>query len=156
MHLAFTTLVIALAGAVQATPAAAATAVTPTIDLVSVDAKVHVVDLSKDSVTEHPNVTLGTGGADTVGAIYPATLFLCRTSGCGSCTGYDLSIQPHNTCLGPGFNFVSAYINQPSNQGLPYAVYTGPVGCGSFAQLPLVNTCYNAANYIGADFELTP
>ena len=156
MHLAFTTLVIALAGAVQATPAAAATAVTPTIDLVSVDAKVPVVDLSKDSVTEHPNVTLGTGGADAVGAIYPATLFLCRTSGCGSCTGFSLDGMTHNVCFDGGFSFVSMFISQPSNQGLPYAIYTGPLGCGSFAQVPVVNTCYNALNYIGFDWVLTP
>ncbi|RPD76931.1 hypothetical protein L226DRAFT_433016, partial [Lentinus tigrinus ALCF2SS1-7] len=108
------------------------------------------------SVSPHGNVTAGAAGVHTssADAIYPATIFVCRALGCGSCTGYDLSIQPHNTCLVPGFTFVSAYINQPSNQGLPYAVYTGPSGCGSFAQIPLVNTCYDASNYIGADFKL--
>ena len=158
MLFTLTSLALALVGAVQANPVVRETSLTATVDGVSAANGIPVATLELGSVSAHGNVTVGAEGlhASSADAIYPATIFVCRALGCGSCTGYDLSIQPHNTCLGPGFNFVSAYINQPSNQGLPYAVYTGPVGCGSFAQLPLVNTCYNAANYIGADFELTP
>ena len=141
----------------QANPVARETTLTPTVDAVSAANGIPVATLELGSVSAHGNVTVGAAGvyASSADAIYPATLFVCRALGCGSCTGYDLSIQPHNTCLVPGFNFVSAYINQPSNEGLPYAVYTGPTGCGSFAQVPVVNTCYDASNYIGADFKLT-
>ncbi|RPD58773.1 hypothetical protein L227DRAFT_601766 [Lentinus tigrinus ALCF2SS1-6] len=156
MLFALTTLALALVGTVHANPVARST-LTASVDSVSASKDIPVVSLDLGSVSPHGNVTVGTAGVHTssADAIYPATIFVCRALGCGSCTGYDLSIQPHNTCLGPGFNFVSAYINQPSNQGLPYGVYTGPTGCGSFAQIPQVNTCYDASNYIGADFKLT-
>ncbi|RPD58775.1 hypothetical protein L226DRAFT_576905 [Lentinus tigrinus ALCF2SS1-7] len=158
MLFSLTTLALALLGTVQATPVAPATSITPLVDLVSADEKIPVLDLTKDSVSAHPNATLGTMPGKTGGAdqIYPASLFFCRSTGCGSCTGYDLSIQPHDVCLTPGFNFVSMFISQPSNEGLPFAIYTGPSGCASFAQVPVVNTCYNAVNYIGWDFELIP
>ncbi len=159
MLFTFTTLAIALAGTVQATPVAADTTLTPTVDAVSAANGNPIVDLILGSVSAHANSTgVGKGGphADSSLAVYPATIFLCKESGCGSCTGYDLGIQPHQTCLVPGFNFMSVTINQPSNQGLPFGVYTGPIGCSTFAQVPQVNTCYNANNYIGWDFKLTP
>ncbi|KAI0699610.1 hypothetical protein C8T65DRAFT_298927 [Cerioporus squamosus] len=160
MLFTFTTLALALIGTVEATPVAASgTAVTPFVDGVNAAASVPVLPgLALGSVATHGNVTVGKDGvhSDSVNAVYPASIFLCRSTNCGSCTGYDLSIQPHSTCLTGGFNFVSVFINQPSNQGLPFAVYTGPAGCASFAQVPVVNTCYNANNYIGWDFELIP
>ncbi|RPD59136.1 hypothetical protein L227DRAFT_576362 [Lentinus tigrinus ALCF2SS1-6] len=158
MLFSLTALALALLGTVQATPLARATTLTPLVDSVSADSSIPVLDLHKDSVSAHPNATLSTGAAksDAADQIYPASLFFCRSTSCGSCTGYDLSIQPHETCLTPDFDFVSIFISQPSNEGLPFAIYTGPVGCGSFAQVPLVNTCYNAVNYIGWDFELIP
>ncbi|KAI0683283.1 hypothetical protein C8T65DRAFT_784445, partial [Cerioporus squamosus] len=143
----------------QATPVAASTTLTPIVDAVSAASGIPVASLELGSISAHANsTTVGQGGAhaDAGDAIYPATIFLCKESGCASCTGYDLSIQPHQTCLAPGFNFLSVHINQPSNAGLPFGVYTGPIGCSSFAQVPAVNTCYNAANYIGWDFKLTP
>ncbi|TFK88016.1 hypothetical protein K466DRAFT_598996 [Polyporus arcularius HHB13444] len=157
MLFTFVTLALALLSAVQATPVASGTTVHPVVDSVSADGTLPVVGLALGSAGVHGNVTVGTSGVhgDSVNAVYPATIFLCRSTGCGSCTGFDLSIQPHQTCLTGGFNYVSAFINQPSNQGLPFAVYTGPSGCGSFAQVPVVNTCYNA-NYVGWDFELLP
>ncbi|RPD58770.1 hypothetical protein L227DRAFT_176559 [Lentinus tigrinus ALCF2SS1-6] len=154
MLFSLATLALAFVGAVQAVPVT--DTLTPTVDSVSVDAAT-VLDLSLGSVSPKGNVTVGKDGVhvDAASATYPATLFLCRSSSCGSCTGYDLSIQRHNTCLTGGFNFYSMYISQPSNSGLPYAVYTGPSGCGSFAQVPAVNTCYRT-NYVGWDFELIP
>ncbi|RPD58786.1 hypothetical protein L227DRAFT_601772 [Lentinus tigrinus ALCF2SS1-6] len=156
MLFSLTTLALALLGTVQATPVAPATSVTPFVDFVSADSSIPVLDLHKDSVSAHPNATLGTGKSSGADQIYPASLFFCRSTGCGSCTGFDASIQPHQVCLTPGFNFVSMFISQPSNEGLPFAFYTGPVGCASFAQVPVVNTCYNAVNYVGWDFELIP
>ena len=154
----FATFALVLLGTVQATPVGLATSLTPTVDLVSAADGVPVLDLVKDSVSAHPNSTVGKDGvhSNAVDQIYPAVFFLCRSSGCGSCTGYDLSIQPHGVCLTGGFNFFSMFISQPSNEGLPFAIYTGPAGCSSFAQVPVVNTCYNAANYVGWDFELIP
>ena len=155
MLFSLATLALVFAAAVGAVPVT--DTLTPTVDSVSVDAA-SVLDLSFGSVSKDGNVTIHKGGlhADAASATYPATLFLCRTSSCGSCTGYDLSIQRHNTCLTGGFTFYSTYISQPSNSGLPFAVYTGPSGCSSFAQVPVVNTCYRTSNYAGNDFKLTP
>ncbi len=159
MLFTFTIIIIALIGAFQATPVAPDATLTPTVDAVSAANGIPILELSLGSVSAHANSTgVGKGGAhaDAADAVYPATIFLCKESGCGSCTGYDLSIQPHQTCLAPGFNFMSISINQPSNQGLPFGVYTGPIGCSTFAQVSQVNTCFNADNYIEWDFKLTP
>ncbi len=155
---AFTTLALALAGTVRGTPVATATTLSPIINSVSAAASVPVVSLDLGSVAAHGNVTVGNGAAhtDAAEAIYPATIFFCSSFNCSGCAGFDLSIQPHQMCLSPGFNFVSMFISQPSNEGLPFAIYMGPVGLAAFAQVPVVNTCYNANNYVGWDLELFP
>ncbi|KAI0684479.1 hypothetical protein C8T65DRAFT_821218 [Cerioporus squamosus] len=158
MLFTLSTIALALLPAVQATPVAMGTTLHPIVQDVSAAAGVPIVGLDLGSVAAHGNVTVSKGGAhaDSADAIYPAAIFFCTSYNCASCAGYDLSVQPHEVCLTPGFNFVSMFISQPSNEGLPFAIYTGPSGCGAFAQVPVVNTCYNANNYIGWDFELYP
>ena len=156
---AIVSFMLALVGRVQATPfATTATVVSTTVDAVSVFDGVPILELVKDSVTEHPNVTAGVDGihASSVDAVTGATLNLCRASNCGSCTGYNLDIQQHNMCLTGSFSFSSVYISQPSNAGLPFAIGTGPFGCESFAQVPAVNTCYSTTGYTGYDFVISP
>jgi hypothetical protein len=111
------------------------------------------VDLANIDVTRQ-NVTLATKGSSTLRvdaaqAPFPATLLLCRTTGCGSCTGFDISLFPHNTCLiaNPAFGFFSVFISQPSNEGFAFGVYAGPT-CPGLGLIPLVNTCFNV-NTVG-------
>ena len=150
---------LALVGGVQATPlATATTAVSTSLDAVNVADGLPILELVKDSVTEHPNVTAGVNGihASSVDAATGSTLYLCGTTNCASCTGYNLDFQQHNMCLTGNFYFSSIYIYQPSGAGLPFAVGTGPFGCKSFAQVPAVNTCYSTTGYTGYDFVLSP
>ncbi|RDX43429.1 hypothetical protein OH76DRAFT_1361187 [Lentinus brumalis] len=157
MLLTFVTFAVALVSAVQATPVSAGTTVTSTTVGMSAAAGIPVVSLELGSVSEHGNVTVGKGGMHPSSAddVYPASMMICLESGCQSCSSFDLSNE-QQACLIPQLNFMSVWINQPSNQGLPFAVFTGPVGCSQWAQVPLVNTCYNTVNYIGWDYELTP
>ncbi|RPD69783.1 hypothetical protein L226DRAFT_575268 [Lentinus tigrinus ALCF2SS1-7] len=150
-------LVLALVGAVRATPPPLTTTAASTTTTVRLPDGFPITDLSKDSTTAHPNVTVGEGGVhvDGVDAVN-AILYLCQGSGCNLCTSYSLDSQPHRVCLTGYINFVSVYIYQPSDVGLPFGVYTGPSGCTSFAQVPAVNTCYNTVGYTGWDFELSP
>ncbi|KAI0774793.1 hypothetical protein BD413DRAFT_305524 [Trametes elegans] len=105
-----------------------------------------VLDIS--AVQAHANLTLASSRApgihaDAAQAEFPATLLLCPTESCISCFGVDLSAIPPNQCLVTDFSFVSATINQPSNEGLPFGVFFSPPGCDEFVQMPEVNTCFN-------------
>jgi hypothetical protein len=143
------TLSIAFIGATNAILTTSTTkAVHATIDSVSIARSIPVVDLANIDVTRQ-NVTLATKGSSTLRvdaaqAPFPATLLLCRTTGCGSCTGFDISLFPHNTCLiaNPAFGFFSVFITQPSNEGFAFGVYAGPT-CPGLGLIPLVNTCFN-------------
>ncbi|TFK85241.1 hypothetical protein K466DRAFT_198572 [Polyporus arcularius HHB13444] len=160
----FVILALGLVGAVQATPVASITPIIATPIVTgedgSLDWRVPVVNQDLVSAGAQGNVTIGTGGvhADVANSQYPATIYFCEGGQCGigaECKGFDLSIQPHQSCLTPGFEFYSIFIYQPSNEGLPYAIYTGPVGCSTYYQVPRVNTCYVTNGYTGWDFQLT-
>jgi hypothetical protein len=152
MLFSLVTLAIAFIGAANATPTTSTTkAIQASIDSVNIAGSIPVVDLASIDVT-HQNVTLaaknsGTVHADAAQAQFPAALFLCRTAGCGSCTGFDISLFPHDICLvaNPPFGFFSVFISQPSNEGLTFGVYTGP-SCLDLALIPFVNTCFNVVN----------
>lgn len=140
----FTTVITALAVALftQATQAK------PLGALTDIGAKFPVLDLPLGS-TSVPNATLARGGGaphpDIVPSDFPAFLLLCSTVSCISCFQLDMSVIPHNSCINPGVPIVSMAISQPTNVGLDFGVFLGPAGCLSFAQLPTVNTCFNAA-----------
>ncbi|KAH9888992.1 hypothetical protein C8Q73DRAFT_655076 [Cubamyces lactineus] len=143
---------VAIALALFSQAAFASPLSTETTDIAS---KFPVVDLG--SIQAHPNVTLSQAGihVDAAQQEFPATLLLCPTTSCISCFGFDLSTLPTNECLAAGFNFESIAINQPSNEGLPFGVFVGPPGCLSFAQIPSVNTCYNANNGPFVDYAIS-
>ena len=108
----------------------------------------------------HPNTTftLSSTGLHslTSDAVFPATLQLCSQPGCSGCFNFDLSVLHRNQCIIDGSSLInSIFINQPSNEGLPFAVLVGPSGCSAFTQIPSVNTCFNAVNGPFADFELS-
>ncbi|RPD67810.1 hypothetical protein L226DRAFT_400942 [Lentinus tigrinus ALCF2SS1-7] len=132
---------LALIVAVHATPARLATTLVPTAHGGSVTDPGPAIDIT--SVPAQANVTLSKVGAqaDSAAQIFPATLLLCST-GCTNCPeGFDLSTLPHNVCLDPGTGFVAAYIEQPSNEGLPFAVTVMQQGCEVPRQISTVNTC---------------
>ncbi|KAI0774797.1 hypothetical protein BD413DRAFT_472701 [Trametes elegans] len=87
---------------------------------------------------------------------FPASLLLCPNSNCASCSVFNLASFVHNQCLSVGFQFFSAAISQPSNQGLPFAVDVFNFGCTNGVQLPAVNTCFNVNGVVFQDFALTP
>ncbi|TFK88019.1 hypothetical protein K466DRAFT_521547, partial [Polyporus arcularius HHB13444] len=149
---------LAFLGAVHANPLATSKTLTPLVHDVNAGHGFPVVDLDLGSVAAHGNVTVGKGGvhADSADSTYPAYIYICPVYNCASCYVYDLSEIPHEECLAFTFDFHSIAISQPSSEGLPFAVYSGPAGCGAFAQVPLVNTCYNTNGYVGRDVELTP
>ncbi|KAH9945904.1 uncharacterized protein BXZ73DRAFT_95422 [Epithele typhae] len=82
-------------------------------------------------------------------AIFPAVLLLCSSFNCANCLSYNLQTTTVDTCLATSA-FSSVSISQPSNQGLPFAVYVGPSGCTNFAKIPVVNTCFNL---VGGSFS---
>ncbi|KAI0793664.1 hypothetical protein C8Q74DRAFT_1215207 [Fomes fomentarius] len=81
-------------------------------------------------------------------------LVTCTGAGCsGTCYNTPLPLM-FETCLGvPAFNSVA--VTQQFNEALPYGVFVGPPGCASFAQIPVINTCFNVINGPFTVFELT-
>ncbi|KAH9846152.1 hypothetical protein C2E23DRAFT_604718 [Lenzites betulinus] len=92
----------------------------------------------------HSNTTLPHGGiqANVAQQTFPASLLLCPDNACTLCEVFDLESQTENTCITKQLAINSVKINQPSNEGLPFAVLVGPPGCQSFAQIPTVNQCF--------------
>ena len=110
-----------------------------------------------DSAVAEPHITSPSESGvriEAVNATFPATLLLCSAANCLSgCFSFDLSTIPVNECLiDESSTFQSLAISQPSNAGLPFSVFVGPPGCFSFAQIPAVNTCFNANNGPFDDF----
>jgi hypothetical protein len=116
-----------------------------TIDSVTAASSIPVVDLAS-IVVSNQNITLHAGTRTSLQGraaqgYFPATLFLCQALECqGVCLGFDISMFPHNICLiaSPPFEFMSVFINQPSNVGLPFGVFAGQT-CAHLALLPTVN-----------------
>ncbi|KAI0718028.1 hypothetical protein C8T65DRAFT_100063 [Cerioporus squamosus] len=148
----------ALSQVVQATPLSpVATSVKPFSEGVTVAARFPVHELGSVAAHSNVTVTLPSGGvhSDVAAAIFPATLLLCPSTNCLSCFAFDLSTLPENVCLMDNeSSFYSVAINQPSNQGLPFLVVTGPVGCSAFAAIPNVNECFNINNPPYFDFAI--
>ncbi|RPD53656.1 hypothetical protein L227DRAFT_481056, partial [Lentinus tigrinus ALCF2SS1-6] len=121
-------------------------------------AKFPVHELGSASVAAHSNSTLASASgvhSDAADAIFPATLLLCPSFNCASCFSFDLSTLPIDQCLiDLSSSFESVAISQPSNEGLPFAVLVGPPGCASFAQIPLVNECFNVNGGPFTDFAI--
>ena len=79
---------------------------------------------------------------------FPAHLLLCtaancETGTCGAVGGIDLSEFPTDVCFPAAPSFNSVAVVQPSGEGLPFAVLVGPPGCEEFADIPVVNECFN-------------
>ncbi|KAF9511537.1 hypothetical protein BS47DRAFT_1168693 [Hydnum rufescens UP504] len=68
--------------------------------------------------------------------------FTCSTIDCGSCTGYALSSIFLDTCYSTDVPFVSSYIYQASNAGLPYYIYIAFPSCTDSEYIPAVNECF--------------
>ncbi|OJT02917.1 hypothetical protein TRAPUB_6587 [Trametes pubescens] len=109
--------------------------------------------VSIHSVTPVANKTLSSGRSSRIHAAlfgqappagtFPATLLMCTTSDCISCFPADLSTFPTNMCLAESFSMQSVAISQPSDEGLPDALFIGQPGCTAFQQIPAVNQCFN-------------
>ncbi|KAI0793657.1 hypothetical protein C8Q74DRAFT_1215204 [Fomes fomentarius] len=83
-----------------------------------------------------------------------STLLTCAGTGCtGNCLNIPLPSM-FETCLGvPAFSSVA--VVQQFNEVPTYGIFVGPPGCASFAQIPVINTCFNVNNGPFTDFELT-
>lgn len=106
-----------------------------------------------DTVGTSPASAFQALHSDVAQQTFPATLLLCPSANCASCFGFDLSTLPVNVCLTTSA-FSSVAISQPSNEGLPFGVLVGPPGCLSFAQIPIVNQCFNVNGGPFTDFAL--
>lgn len=74
----------------------------------------------------------------------PATLLLCPSANCVSCSVVDLDQSESKAmCYGTGKELSSVAISQPSNEGLSFAIAVGTPTCADFEQIPVVNTCFN-------------
>ncbi|KAI0657955.1 hypothetical protein C8Q70DRAFT_934583 [Cubamyces menziesii] len=150
MQYAFVALALALFGQAVANPIVGSEAES------TVPASFPVSDLTFGDV--HTGTTLSQGGIhiDSAQQEFPASLFLCRATGCASCTSFDLSTAPLNQCLTPNpiFSFVSVAIIQPSNEGLPFETTVGTTGCGQLLQIPTVNECFNVNGAVFETFAL--
>lgn len=74
----------------------------------------------------------------------PATLLLCPSANCVSCSVVDLDQSESKAmCYGTGQELSSVAISQPSNEGLSFAIAVGTPTCTHFEQIPVVNTCFN-------------
>ena len=76
-------------------------------------------------------------------AANPATLLLCPTTGCATCSGFNLSTFAVDECFLTNVEAVSVAISQPGGGGLPFAVAVGTPECATLAEIPAVNECFN-------------
>ena len=143
----------------QATPLTSlTTTVKPVSNAVTIGAHFPVHELRIDSAvdTVQAKVTHPSASGlhrDTADSTFPATLLLCPSTNCASCFSFDLSTLPVDECLSTSA-FFSVAISQPSNEGLPFGVLVGPPGCASFAQIPVVNECFNVNGGPFTDFAI--
>lgn len=150
MHfITLTTLAFGLIGAAHANPASASSydLGVPVANNVNLPDNLPVVELHSDpgAIPANRTLRLSSDPLEGVSAlqVFPATLFLCQSFGCGNCITFDLSVIPLGVCLNADFNIFSGGIVQPSGEGLPFGVFVGPPGCRSFEQITFVNACFN-------------
>ena len=108
---------------------------------------VTVRELSATSSIGHrsftpPSASFERLDSDADNGTFPATLLLCLGPNCEDCSPFDLKTFPVSECIGT-LPFGSVTINQTSNEGLPLGVLVGLRGCKLFAQVPVVNECFN-------------
>lgn len=86
---------------------------------------------------------------------FPATLLLCQLVNCQGCTSFPIQGEIENTCIAPGFIYMSAAVSQPSNEGLQDVLCdVGTTGCASAATLPMVNECFNLSGGTFDEFAI--
>ncbi|KAI1788163.1 hypothetical protein LXA43DRAFT_1026497 [Ganoderma leucocontextum] len=91
------------------------------------------------------NGTTGTHGIirGRAAAANPATLLLCPTTNCATCSGFNLSSFAEDECFLTNVAALSVAISQPAGGGLPFEVAVGTAGCATLAEIPAINECFN-------------
>ncbi|PIL25373.1 hypothetical protein GSI_13263 [Ganoderma sinense ZZ0214-1] len=114
---------------------------------------IRTLDIIRDGTTGTHDGTTGTHDGTTgthdgtirgrSPAANPATLLLCPSTNCATCSGFNLSSFPVDECFLTNVEALSVAISQPGGGGLPFEVTVGTAGCATLAEIPAVNECFN-------------
>ncbi|EIW58808.1 uncharacterized protein TRAVEDRAFT_47947 [Trametes versicolor FP-101664 SS1] len=138
MHYSHITFALTLVGPI--------TSATPiTLDASTFAASFPIRQLSVPGTGMRPNSTLPSHAFRALAPRqeFPANFLLCQFVNCQGCSSFPIQGEVEDTCIAPEFEYVSAAIAQPSNQGLPLIFDVGTTGCQMIATIPQVNVCFN-------------
>ncbi|KAM5544327.1 hypothetical protein V8D89_001987 [Ganoderma adspersum] len=140
MFVALAAIVLAaVAQVAHTTPTTSPTKPTKTDVTIAAGFPIRTLDIIRNGTTGTHDSTITSRSA----AANPATLLLCPSTNCATCSGFDLSSFPVDECFLTNVAALSVAISQPAGGGLPFAVAVGTPECASLAQIPTVNECFN-------------